>query len=224
MILNDGSGDIRIFLNGYVGASDGSLNVGEFSSDIKVGDTVTAIGLGSTDPLGARLRVRDSIEVKKVEEVVSNEAVNKVIELIEAIPEEVTLECKAQVSEARKAYDVLTAEEKALVTNYEKLTKAEAEIKKLEDANIGEDNNDHNTGNGSGNNTVGGNTQNGSPNNGSGSITVNGQNGQNVNNGDNPSVSIPVTGGTDTTFVCLFGLLIISAGIIIIAKNRKKEA
>lgn len=224
MILNDGSGDIRIFLNGYVGASDGSLNVGEFSSDIKVGDTVTAIGLGSTDPLGARLRVRDSIEVKKVEEVVSNEAVNKVIELIEAIPEEVTLECKAQVSEARKAYDVLTAEEKALVTNYEKLTKAEAEIKKLEDANIGEDNNDHNTGNGSGNNTVGGNTQNGSPNNGSGSITVNGQNGQNVNNGDNPSVSIPVTGGTDTTFVCLFGLLIISAGIIIVAKNRKKEA
>ena len=45
MILNDGSGDIRIFLNGYVGASDGSLNVGEFSSDIKVGDTVTAIVL-----------------------------------------------------------------------------------------------------------------------------------------------------------------------------------
>ncbi len=43
-------------------------------------------------------------------------------------------------------------------------------------------------------------------------------------NGDNPSVSIPVTGGTDTTFVCLFGLLIISAGIIIVAKNRKKEA
>ena len=72
--------------------------------------------------------------------------------------------------------------------------------------------------------TVGGNTQNGSPNNGSGSITVNGQNGQNVNNGDNPSVSIPVTGGTDTTFVCLFGLLILSAGIIIVAKNRKKEA
>ena len=118
----------------------------------------------------------------------------------------------------------MTAEEKALVTNYEKLTKAEAEIKKLEDANIGEDNNDHNTGNGSGNNTVGGNTQNGSPNNGSGSITVNGQNGQNINNGDNPSVSIPVTGGTDTTFVCLFGLLILSAGIIIVAKNRKKEA
>ena len=67
MILNDGSGNIRIFLNGYVGASDGSLEIGKFNSDIKVGDTVTAIGLGSTDTLGARLRVRDSIEVKKVE-------------------------------------------------------------------------------------------------------------------------------------------------------------
>ena len=63
MILNDGSGDVRVFLNGYVGSSDGSIEVGKFNSSIKVGDTVTAIGLASTDTEGARIRVRDSKEV-----------------------------------------------------------------------------------------------------------------------------------------------------------------
>ena len=63
MILNDGSGDIRVFLNGYIGASDGSTEVGKFNSNIKVGDTVNAIGLASTDTEGARIRVRDSGEV-----------------------------------------------------------------------------------------------------------------------------------------------------------------
>lgn len=63
MILNDGSGDVRVFLNGYIGASDGSLETGKFNPNIKVGDIVTAIGLTSTDTEGARIRVRDSAEV-----------------------------------------------------------------------------------------------------------------------------------------------------------------
>lgn len=67
MILNDGSGDVRVFLNGYVGSSDGSIEVGKFNSNIKVGDTVTAIGLASTDPEGPRIRVRDSKEVSLVQ-------------------------------------------------------------------------------------------------------------------------------------------------------------
>lgn len=67
MIINDGTGDVRVFLNGYVGSSDGSIEVGKFNSNIKVGDTVTAIGLASTDPEGPRIRVRDSKEVSLVE-------------------------------------------------------------------------------------------------------------------------------------------------------------
>ncbi len=66
MILNDGTGDVRVFLNGYVGSSDGSIEVGKFNSNIKVGDTVTAVGLASTDPEGPRIRVRDSKEVSLV--------------------------------------------------------------------------------------------------------------------------------------------------------------
>ncbi|MEG2017423.1 MAG: 5'-nucleotidase C-terminal domain-containing protein [Clostridium sp.] len=67
MIVNDGSGDVRVFLNGYVGSSDGSLEIGKFDSNISVGDTVTAIGLASTDPEGPRIRVRDSKEVTLVQ-------------------------------------------------------------------------------------------------------------------------------------------------------------
>ena len=63
MIINDGSGDIRVFLNGYVGSSDNSIETGKFNSNIKVGDTVTAVGLASTDTEGDRIRVRDSKEV-----------------------------------------------------------------------------------------------------------------------------------------------------------------
>ena len=63
MIVNDGSGDVRVFLNGYVGSSDNSIETGKFNSNIKVGDTVTAIGLASTDTEGDRIRVRDSKEV-----------------------------------------------------------------------------------------------------------------------------------------------------------------
>ena len=63
MILNDGSGDVRVFLNGYIGASDGSTEVGRFNSNIKVGEKVNAVGLASTDPEGPRIRVRDTAEV-----------------------------------------------------------------------------------------------------------------------------------------------------------------
>lgn len=58
-------------------------------------------------------------------------AAEKVEKLINKIGE-VTLESKAAIEEARKAYDALTEEGKKLVTNYDKLTKAEEALKKLE--------------------------------------------------------------------------------------------
>ena len=54
------------------------------------------------------------------------------IDLIDKLPETVSLEDKAAVEAARAAYDAIsTLEQRALVTNYQKLTEAEARIEKL---------------------------------------------------------------------------------------------
>ena len=60
-------------------------------------------------------------------------AANPVIEQINAIGT-VTLESKNAIEAARAAYDALTADQKALVTNYETLTAAETSLKALQDA------------------------------------------------------------------------------------------
>jgi len=54
------------------------------------------------------------------------------IDLIDKLPETVSLEDKAAVEAARAAYDAIsTLEQRALVTNYQKLTEAESRIEKL---------------------------------------------------------------------------------------------
>ena len=54
------------------------------------------------------------------------------IDLIDKLPETVSLDDKAEVEAARAAYDAIsTLEQRALVTNYQKLTEAEARIEKL---------------------------------------------------------------------------------------------
>ena len=54
------------------------------------------------------------------------------IALIDSLPETVSLEDRALVEEARAAYDAIsTIEQRALVTNYSKLTEAEDRIEKL---------------------------------------------------------------------------------------------
>ena len=58
--------------------------------------------------------------------------VQAVIDQIEALPQEITLADKESVQAARAAYDALSVEEQAQVTNLEKLTAAEAAIAKLE--------------------------------------------------------------------------------------------
>ena len=56
------------------------------------------------------------------------EAVNAVIEKIEGLPEDITLADEAAVKEAREAYDSLTPDQKALVTNYDVLLAAETDL------------------------------------------------------------------------------------------------
>ena len=55
-----------------------------------------------------------------------------VIDLIDKLPANITLNDKAKVADARKAYDALAADDKKLVTNLEKLVNAEAQIELLE--------------------------------------------------------------------------------------------
>ena len=62
----------------------------------------------------------------------TNNQTAAVIAKINLIPATVTLSDKTKVTEARTAYDALTAEEKELVTNYTKLTAAETTIAALE--------------------------------------------------------------------------------------------
>lgn len=61
-------------------------------------------------------------------------AADAVIELIDALPEEITLDDKAHVEEARNAYNNLTENQKSIVTNYDKLVTAESKIAELEDS------------------------------------------------------------------------------------------
>lgn len=66
-------------------------------------------------------------EAEKVDEAVIN-----VINKINEIPENVTLEDKAKVEEARSAYNALSDEQKVAITNLERLEHAEAQIEELE--------------------------------------------------------------------------------------------
>lgn len=65
-------------------------------------------------------------------------AADEVINLINAIPSDITLDDKATVETARSAYDALTDNQQKSVTNYNTLTDAEVEIAKLENDNYEE--------------------------------------------------------------------------------------
>ena len=77
-------------------------------------------------------------ELKKLEEEAAQEeadqkAAKEVEEKINAIGEKITLESKKAIEVARAAYEKLSEAQKKLVGNLETLTKAEAELKKLEE-------------------------------------------------------------------------------------------
>ena len=66
IFVNDGSGEARIYVEGYVRSSENPGVDDEWKERIAVGDSVSAIGLASEDPEGHRLRVRDSAEIVKL--------------------------------------------------------------------------------------------------------------------------------------------------------------
>lgn len=77
-------------------------------------------------------------ELKKLEEEAAQEEADQkeakeVEEKINAIGEKITLESKKAIEAARAAYEKLSEAQKKLVGNLETLTKAEAELKKLEE-------------------------------------------------------------------------------------------
>lgn len=61
--VDDGSGEGRVYTEGYIGSSKNPGVADEWKSRVKVGDKISAIGLASEDPEGHRLRVRDSAEI-----------------------------------------------------------------------------------------------------------------------------------------------------------------
>lgn len=64
LYIDDGSGESRVYVNGYIGDdTDNTDMLGKWDSSIEVGSKVSAIGLGSEDPEGHRLRVRNTSEI-----------------------------------------------------------------------------------------------------------------------------------------------------------------
>lgn len=68
LYIEDESGEeARIYVNGYIGGNpDYGYGLGKWDPKIEVGDIVSAIGLVSTDPEGARLRVRNTSEIVRI--------------------------------------------------------------------------------------------------------------------------------------------------------------
>jgi len=64
LYVNDGTGEARIFVEGYIGSSSGKYaQTGKWDPNIKVGRTISACGMISMDPEGNRMRVRDTDEI-----------------------------------------------------------------------------------------------------------------------------------------------------------------
>ncbi len=80
------------------------------------------------DPETGSRQLYDSFSISKSE---TETAVDAVIAMIDALPENITLDDRAAVEAARAVYEALTDEEKELVTNLDRLEAAEAELRNL---------------------------------------------------------------------------------------------
>lgn len=71
LYIDDGSGEARIFVDGYIGDGSGDPSkLGKWDPDILAGDKVSAIGLASVDTAGPRLRVRNTAEIVRIKDTV----------------------------------------------------------------------------------------------------------------------------------------------------------
>jgi hypothetical protein len=69
--VNDGSGESRAFVDGYIGDGSGdSSKTGKWDPMIQAGDKVNIVGLASVDPVGSRLRVRNTAEIVRIKDTV----------------------------------------------------------------------------------------------------------------------------------------------------------
>ena len=67
IIISDESGEARVHINVYIGGGQSGEAVGAWANRIKVGDTLSVIGLAAEDAAGKRIRVRNTDEVVVVE-------------------------------------------------------------------------------------------------------------------------------------------------------------
>ena len=76
---------------------------------------------------------KDTLRKLLAAETGSGNSIEKAMAAINAIPaaDKLTLDDKAAVEKARTLYDSLNDEEKSVITNYSKLTEAEAKIREL---------------------------------------------------------------------------------------------
>ena len=73
-VVDESGVEARVFIDGYILASDGNDTVNE---DVVVGNTIKAVGLSYFNPDGACLRVRDRAEIELVEVETKAELVTK---------------------------------------------------------------------------------------------------------------------------------------------------
>lgn len=86
IFLDDGSGEARVYVEGYIAGDVGS-EAGKWDERIKIGSKISAVGLASEDAEGHRIRVRNTAEIVLIEmpenesfEIISIEKPEKVIQ------------------------------------------------------------------------------------------------------------------------------------------------
>lgn len=139
-------------LNAFVRQRKGQTNFWDFSDVTvptkSVNDMILALNDSSTkDKIKAARAAYDALDeahkaifnkdtLRKLlaAENGSGNSIEKAMAAIDAIPaaDKLTLDDKAAVEKARTLYDSLNDEEKSVITNYSKLTEAEAKIRELE--------------------------------------------------------------------------------------------
>lgn len=100
LYLDDGSGEARVYVNGYIGDGTGNAEMlGKWDPAIKVGDIVSSIGLASEDTEGHRLRVRNTAEIARMGSSAAGIELDKAADMI-AINESMTLTATVKPEDA----------------------------------------------------------------------------------------------------------------------------
>lgn len=116
LYLDDGSGEARVYVNGYI--NDGTDNEdmrGKWDPAIKVGDKVRAIGLASEDPEGHRLRVRNTAEIVRISSAVTGITLD-ITEAVIPVSGSVTLKATVQPEDAANKNVLWSSSDESIAT------------------------------------------------------------------------------------------------------------